>query len=409
VLFAAFNILLVRAVFAWIDRWLSQRRSREIIGVVFMVSVMSLQLLNPALHRRRHTGQTATLEQVQNFRQIESRYAPLLRTVDEVQQWLPPGLIVRLLEKADDRQSVSASLSVGVLALWTLAVGGVLARRLRAEYRGENLSSAPVRTKALPLPSLAARREGGWKLGGTGPLAALVEKEVRALMRTLPLLWALVVPVLMVLVLASLFRGNSSVTVSSFPFALPMYVAYALLGFTQLFYNSLGAEGAGIQLLFLSPTPIRSVFLAKNLLHSTLFVVDALLAGTLASLRLGWPSGTMVAATVAWLLFALPCSLAAGNVFSLTMPYRINPGRISRQHGSHANAISSVLVQLGMILVGAAVFGLSWYVEKPWLAVPIFLALAVAAVLVWMRVLGNVDAIANRRRDALIAALMKDS
>ena len=35
--FAAFNILLVRAVFAWIDRWLAQRRTREILGAIFMV------------------------------------------------------------------------------------------------------------------------------------------------------------------------------------------------------------------------------------------------------------------------------------------------------------------------------------------------------------------------------------
>ena len=37
--FAAFNILLVRAIFAWIDRWLAQRRTREILGAVFMVGL----------------------------------------------------------------------------------------------------------------------------------------------------------------------------------------------------------------------------------------------------------------------------------------------------------------------------------------------------------------------------------
>ena len=35
--FAVFNILLVRAVFAWIDRWLAQRKTREILGAIFMV------------------------------------------------------------------------------------------------------------------------------------------------------------------------------------------------------------------------------------------------------------------------------------------------------------------------------------------------------------------------------------
>ncbi len=51
--FAAFNILLVRAILAWIDRWLAKRRSREIISAVFLLSMLSLQLLNPALRDDR--------------------------------------------------------------------------------------------------------------------------------------------------------------------------------------------------------------------------------------------------------------------------------------------------------------------------------------------------------------------
>ncbi len=406
--FAAFNILLVRAIFSWIDRWLSQRKTREILGVVFMVLLLSLQLLNPALHQKRHTGRANRQQQFEQFRQAEAKYGPWLRTADAVQEWLPPGLTARSLEQAADAQPMEALASLGGLGLWVLAVGGVLAWRLRAEYRGENLGSAPKRVQAAPIRANLARRESGWKLGGSSPIAALVEKEARSLMRTLPLMWSMVVPVLMVLVLASIFRGGASGTrLISFPYALPLYVAYALLGFTQLFYNNLGTEGAGIQLLFLSPTPIRSIFLAKNILHSLLFVLNALLAGILASLRLGWPDGVVVAATVGWLLFALPCSLAAGNIFSLTMPFRINPGRIARQRGSHANALSSVLVQLGTVAVGAAVFGLCWYLKMLWLAVPIFLLLAAAAGFVWWRILGNVDAIANGRRDELIATLMK--
>jgi hypothetical protein len=117
----------------------------------------------------------------------------------------------------------------------------------------------------------------------------------------------------------------------------------------------------------------------------------------------------MVAATVGWLLFALPCSLAAGNLFSIAMPYRINPGRIARQRGSQANALSSLLVQLGMIAVGVMVFGLCWYVQKPWLAVPVFVALGGGAVYAWLLVLNKVDVMANQRRDALMATLLKDS
>jgi ABC-2 type transport system permease protein len=409
--FAAFNVLLVRAVFAWIDRWLSQRKTREIVGALFMIFLLSLQLLNPALRQKRHQQPRTPQERAENLRRMETEFAPWVKTAYAVQQALPPGLAVRALRQAGDGQPVGALASLGVLGLWTLAAGGVLARRLRAEYRGENLGSAPRRETSLAKTSSVranlVRREGGWRLGGSSPIAALMEKEARSLLRTLPLLWAIGAPLLMVLVLASLLRNNASGAGISFQYALPLYVAFALMGFTQMFSNNLGAEGAGIQLLFLSPTPIRTVFLAKNLFHSALFCLDALLVGILTTLRLGWPRGVIVAATAAWILFALPCCLAAGNIFSLRMPFRIHPGRMTRQRGSQANALSNMLLLLAIMAVGAAVFGLCGLFDSPWIAVPVFLALAVAAVFAWLRGLGSVDRLANQHRDSLLATLMK--
>lgn len=409
--FALFNILLARAIFAWIDRWLAQRKTREIVGALFMVLLLSLQLLNPALHPNRRQAYSTRQERYENYRKMTVEYSPWLKTAQAVQQWLPPGLAARSLDQAVNEQSLSAWGSLGLLGLYALAAGGVLAGRLRGEFRGESLGQAPKASKAEMNPTpksraRRARREGSGRSAGSGPIAAVIEKDLRSLLRTLPLLWAIGLPVLMVLVVASLFR-NGSGGVNSFPFALPVCMAYALLGFTQLFYNNLGAEGAGIQLLFLSPTPIRTVLLAKNILHSILFGLDALLAATLCTLRLGTPNGAMAAATAAWLVFALPCEMAAGNILSLIMPYRINPGRISRQRGSQANALLSLLIQLGIMGVGAAVFALCWFLDRAWLAVPVFLIMAIPAFLVWIRVLGNVDGIATRRRDTLIATLMK--
>jgi len=56
--------------------------------------------------------------------------------------------------------------------------------------------------------------------------------------------WSLSVPVLMVLVLPASFATGGSGMVS-FAFALPLYVAYALLGFTQFFYKQPGRRGRG--------------------------------------------------------------------------------------------------------------------------------------------------------------------
>jgi len=401
--FALFNVLLVRAVFAWIDRWLAQRRTREIVGAIFLALVLCLQLLNPALYQGRHRGARGFGERVGQEQQTLSRLRPWLTRADAVQRWLPPGLTAQSALFAADRQPEPAFDSVGLLAMYALVAALVLGWRLRSEYAGESLGEAPARRNAK---SRKVADRGGWTAGGTGPIAAIVEKEVRAMQRTLPLLYALGAPLLLVLVFAGVFIRNGP-TGHTFQLALPICLVYAQLGFTQLIYNNLGAEGAGIQVYFLSPTPIRSVLLAKNIFHSILFGLVAVAAGALAIFRLGLPPAPVIAASVAWLLFALPCNLTAGNIFSLIMPYRINPGRLTKQRGSQGNALLSMLVQLGVIGVGAAVFSLCWVFDVHWVATPVLLLLAAAAWIGWRLGLSRADGLANAHKEDLIATLAK--
>jgi ABC-2 type transport system permease protein len=397
--FAVFNILLVRAVFAWIDRWLAQRKTREILGALFMVLIVGLLVINSVWNQKRFEGSKSHKEEAAPLREALAKYAPLLKTANQVQRWLPPGLSARTLQQVMEHKPLAGFASLNMLGLWVVLAGSALAGRLKAQYRGQNLSWAPSRDKSIG-------RGCGWTLGGSRPFSAIVEKELRCLLRAVPLLWAVSVPLLLVFLIAGVFPHSPSRDMNSFPYAFPLCVAYGLLGFTGLFYNNLGAEGTGIQLLFLSPTPIRTVFLAKNLLHSVLFALVAFTAGVLSFLRLGVPPFVVLADTCAWLVFALPCYLATGIIFSLTMPYRINPGRITRPAGAQANTLPASLIQVGVLGVGAFVFWLSWSLKHRWLPVPIFLALALGAFFVWMRVLHYSDDNANQHRDSLIATLM---
>jgi len=398
VVFAAFNLVLVLAVFTWIDRWLAQRKSREILGAAFMVALLSAQLFNPALYRHSDHDPMNRAQRQRAEPEARTLYSPMVKTGLQIQRWLPPGSAARAAQWAVEDRSAAATEWLGLLVVWTLTATGTLGLRLRAVYRGENLSWAPARNQA-------AGPERVWTLGGSGACAAVLEKELHNLLRTPPLLLALGAPLLLVLVIAGVFHPNASG--HSFPYVLPLCVAYALLGLTQLFYNNLGTEGEGIQLLFLSPTPIRTVFLAKNLLHGALYLLVACAAVALGCLRLGFPPAALMAALGAWLLFALPCNLAAGNILSLTMPYRINPGRIGRPPGSQANALTAMLIQVGTLTVGMAVLSICWSLEKPWLAIPVLFVLAAAACLLWKRILSNVAAMAIERREELIESLMK--
>jgi ABC-2 type transport system permease protein len=422
--FAVFNILLVRAIFAWIDRWLSQRKTREILMGVFMVLALSVQLLNPALHHfpgriAAHAGRRARPQEVH---QIQLEYFPWMRTANAIQKWLPPGLAAMSMREVAEQNPEAALGRMGLLGVYVLATGVVLGARLKAEYRGENLGQAPKQNKkaarrvkepgnkstseSISAQASSAQSEAGRPGTGSGPIAAVMEKELRTLMRSVPQMYVLGAPLLMVFIFGSMFRLNAGGG-NVYPLALPICMAYSMVGFSQLFSNNLGTEGAGIQMIFLSPTPVRTVLLAKNLFHALLFGVDVLLAGILVSLRLGPPDGAVLAGTIAWLLFALPINLAVGNLFSLTMPYRVNPGRLTRQRGSQANALLSLLAQLAVLAVGAAVVLLCWQVDNLWLATPIFLVLADGAFFVWKRVLRNSDGMANSRRDVLIATMAK--
>jgi ABC-2 type transport system permease protein len=411
-MFAVFNVLLVRAIFAWIDRWLSQRRTREILAALFMAFFLSFQLLNPAVWQHGHRGAARRGQEREEIRRLLDE--PWVKTADAVQRMLPPGLAGLALRQAAEQKSVSGLESLAALGLFTFAAGGVLAFRLRAEYSGENLGAAPARSKA-PAPiakateirEFEAGRESAAGNRTSGVIAAVLEKEMRSLLRTLPLLYAIAAPLLMVLIISGTFLRGGLHPHASSAFAFPLCVFFAQLGFHQMFSNSLGAEGPGIQLYFLSPTPLRTVLLAKNLFHSVLYCFTVVIAGFLATVRLGQPTGLMASVTASWILFLLPCNLAVGDLLSFVMPFRINPGRISRQRVSQGSAFLSLALQVAELAVGVAVYEACSLGGVPWLAIPVFLALAAIAVFVWLRILRNADDIAARRKDQLIATLMK--
>ena len=82
VLFALFNFLLTRMIFAWIERWLAKRRTREILGIVILCLFLSFQLLNPALHS--HSGHAHSMGR--------TGFLHTLKIVQSVQAVFPPGL-----------------------------------------------------------------------------------------------------------------------------------------------------------------------------------------------------------------------------------------------------------------------------------------------------------------------------
>jgi ABC-2 type transport system permease protein len=387
-LFAAFNVLLTRMIFAWIDRWLAQRRTREVLGIVFLFLLLGAQLLNPALYGPHGQPSQKTLGTMLHA----------ARTAEKVQRFLPPGLAAGAIEASRKTQAAAATGTLAGLAVYGLAAGSLLAIRLRAEYRGENLGEAP-RVGVKPQGRKRVFHLG-WDLAG--PIGAVVEKEFRYLGRSGVMLYSLLAPLIMLFVLG---RGGHNGGVERF--ALPLGAAYGFLGLTRLVYNSLGGEGSGIQLYFMSPTPFRTVMLAKNVVQFLLFLFElAVVVGIVVS-RFGLPDAQTLLLTASWLLFALPLQLAAGNLLSINMAYRMTLTRMSREQGAAGNGLLSLLIQLLIVGVGAGVYFSLQYVGRGEMAAWVFLSLAAIAGAVWFRVLARADGMAMRRRDSLIESVVR--
>lgn len=392
-IFALFNLLLSRAILAWVERWMAQRRTREIVTALFLFLALGAQMLNPAFNH--------------SFGKLpfELRKTAVVRVSQKVmaaEGVFPPGVASASVLEASRNEHLESAESLTALLVWMLAAGGVLTVRLRAESQGENLSEAPRRQ--APAARSGARQRPGMDF--SGPIAAVFEKDLRYLLRSGPMLYALAAPVAMVVLFSGTYHAGPFSS-TKMAYALPLGLMWAFIGLTRLVYNNFGGEGEGIQLYLLSPTPLRMVVLGKNALHAALFALEAAVIGGMIIFRFGWPAPSIAAATVAWILFALPANFAAGNTLSITMPYRQNLTRMRAERGALGNAMLSMFIQLAILGIGAAVFAPFAFFGRPWLATPVLLALAAASLFVYLRILGNVNGMVEKRREDLTLELMK--
>jgi ABC-2 type transport system permease protein len=283
---------------------------------------------------------------------------------------------------------------------------------MHREFRGENLSEvtqpnppATRRTAAAPqtarIPATALISTSTFGLNST--IMACLQKEFIYLRRNINQLYGFVAPVFMVFLFAN--RLSSSGRFGEFIF--PVAIAYSVLGVSILSYNALGMDGSGVQLYFMAPARMRDVFLAKNLTGFLLNLVELVLVFAVIAFVAHPPSLVIALATICWLLFATFINGAAGNLRSLAAPKKVDLTKASRRQASQL----SVLIALGILVacaaIGFATLVLANHFDRPWLMVPIQLALAIAAFAFYVAVLNRLDTIALTHREALTEELCK--
>ncbi len=401
--FGALNILLARMIFAWIERWLARRKTREILGIVFLLFIVSVQFIGPLMNRYGdHHGQHTRVA-------IPGVAANLL----PAEEFTPPGLIGAALGAASSGNPAIAlgswALECGYAAifLWLLDI------RLRAQFRGENLSESAAPRAAVSSKEKSTVREGLALPGFSSPVAAVFEKELRYLSRSGPMLFNLAMPLVILIVFligpaGNGRRGGSFGHRRDFAaFAFPLGLAYAVLILSNLMYNCFGTEGVGIQFYFVAPVRFRQILLAKNLIHGSLIAFEACLLWVAVYLVLHRPTIGMTLATLAGALFAALMNFSVGDLFSLYSPKKFDYAVFGRQRASGTSALAVFGVQILVFGICAATFAGTTHFGKLWLATPILLAFAAAAFVAYTIVLNRIDRIAINRRENLITELCR--
>jgi ABC-2 type transport system permease protein len=394
--FALLNAFLERLIGSWIERLLARRRTREIVFAVFILLMVSLQVTGMVVDRYGKALASAV-----------QRVLPLLTA-------FPAGFAGQALDSAGRSHSAGFLLNLAGVAAYASVFAYLLWRRLRAQYRGEELSESRAPTPKQKIPVAAAISEEAAPLRLLPPtVAAMLMKEFRYLSRNGILILNLFLPPALILLFSYQmeFIGTKHANAARLPFSrdwfFPGAMAYVMLLLTSPAYNCFAYDGRGIQTLLTAPVRFRDVFLGKNLLLAMVLAFEAVFVGVLLTLRIGLPRLSVLVATLAALIFATLGQLVVANWASLNFPRRLEFGTFRNQRASGM----AVLIALGMqlLLFGASslVFAVGSWLGSPWLPVGVFAVLAAAAAGGYVASLDPLSRLAERKREVLLEKLCR--
>lgn len=391
--FAALNLLLSRAAFAWLERWLARRRSRELLMTATLAIAISFQF-SGALVGRLAGGHAAAVARAY------ARAEPLLRA-------LPPVQAARSLAAMAEGRPAAAAGWLALLLAEGLLAFAVLERRLRGQYAGR--ADADSGAGAGAAASAAVAR--GWLLPGlSAPTAATFEKELRSYLRGGPFLFLLAMPAILVAFLqTAAAHPNARAPASPFRFghALPLGAAYSLLMLSALVYDCLGHDGAGVQLLLASPARPREILLGKNLACAAALAAAVLGVWAAASVFGAPPGADDAWLTLAVLLLAVPADFAAGNLLSLYLPKKRELSSLNRRQQSQLSGLIGLALKAALFGVCALAVVWSRALGDPDFGLHALFVLAGPAWAVYLLVLVLSDEIMAARREVLLDELAR--
>jgi hypothetical protein len=390
-LFLLLNVTLERLVGSWLERLLSRRRTRELFFALFILSMVSLNLIEPTM---RHYGAF--------LRPLAQRIIPYLA-------WFPPSLARRAIAGAAQSNWSGLALGLAGLLLYAAAFGVFLWGRFAAQYRGEELSetAAPASARAR---HLTRTEDSPDRLSALSPqVAAVLRKEFRYLTRNSFSFFTLIMPPVMVLIFGTMFAGKhpTSEHAVSPEMLFPGIMAYLVLILMGPAYNCFAFEGRGVQTYFMAPLRFREVFLGKNLMLLLVLGVETVLSLVMLAWLLGLPSLPVFVATMAAIVFAVVGQLSIANWSSVNFPRKLEFGQMRGQRQSGMAGLMAFAAQLVFGGISAVVLFSGRWTGNRWLPAEAFALLGLAAVGGYFASLDALSRMAEQKKEVLIEALCR--
>jgi ABC-2 type transport system permease protein len=390
VLFIVLNVTLERLIGSWVEKILAKRRMRELFIGGFILAMVSLNFLNPAIQRWGTGGRARITQSI-----------PYLA-------WSPGSLAghaTAAAAVANSREFVTRA--TGLFA-WVVLMSMLLWRRFAAQFAGEEISDSPG-------PMLRKARERKRVVAEEGlvflpaSVAGMIAKEFRYLTRNGFAFVGLVIPPAMVLFFTMQFGPGSMLKEHSVKPGLffPGITAYLILILMSPAYNSFAYEGKGIQTYFMSPVPFRDVILGKNLFVVVMIVLELILCLALLTMRVGWPGTPLFVSTLMAGALGVTGQLTIANWSSLSFPKKMELGKMKGQRNSGVAVWTAFGVQIVLGGICGLVLFLGQWTGNPWLPTIAFALLTAAAGAGYVASLRAVDRLAESKKELLIETLCR--
>ncbi|HEY3741471.1 MAG TPA: hypothetical protein VGL53_16580 [Bryobacteraceae bacterium] len=292
-----------------------------------------------------------------------------------------------------------------VILLWTIAAGAF--GRWQFE-RGLRFDAAAAKSTPNTKPAVWTEWLYAWPSRlFPDPLAAMMEKELRSLIRTprFRLVFFMGFSFGLLMWMPMIMRAGAGFSFLRDNY-LTLVAVYALMLLGDVcLWNIFGFDRSAAQAYLASPVKLRSAFIAKNLTALTFVLLEVSIVG-LVCLIFRLPL-TIAKTLPAYLISTLMTftMMAAGNLTSVYYPQPMNPQKTLR---SRPAARTQGLL-MAIFLVAAAMSGLAYLAEYAFdTRIAFYGVLAVLALIVGAGYRISLDSAveaAYRRRELFIAAL----